>query len=66
MLLCCQAWMLWDPAIRQLESKDFESEFPLYVFNHLLRDYIADFFFFLHWARIYLAFNIYLLVGFHS
>lgn len=44
-LLCCQAWTPWDPAARQPESKDFESELPLYVFNHLLRDYIPDFFF---------------------
>lgn len=64
-LLCCQAWMPWDPAIRQPEPKDFESELPLYLFNHLLWDYIRDFFF-LHWAGIYLAFNMYLLIGFHS
>ena len=52
MLLCCRAWAPWDQAIRQPESKDFESELPLYVFNHLLRDGSPDlFFFFFHTGK---------------
>lgn len=41
------------------------SQFPFYVFNHPLRFYVPDIFS-LHRVGIYLAFNIYLLLGFCS
>lgn len=65
--MCCCAAKHGNCGIQPPERLSLKtlSQFPFYVFNHLLGFYIPDIFY-LHRIDIYLAFNIYLLLVFCS